>query len=78
MVVMQMDWKRLQKPERVKLYPAWRLRTNMAFLVSNLQYYLHVDVLEVLYLAHGSNIAETNCSGPISKVKAEDNRVRGL
>ena len=50
----------------------------MAFLVSNLQYYLHVDVLEVLCPTHRSNIAETNCSGPISKVKAEDNRVRGL
>lgn len=55
----QMDWKRLPKPERVKLYPAWRLRTNMAFLVSNLQYYLHVDVLEVQFLKLKQKITES-------------------
>jgi len=32
--------------QRALLMPLWRLRAHMAFLMDNLQHYLHVDVLE--------------------------------
>jgi len=64
--VPQMEWKRLPKEQRVELYPAWRLRTNMAFLVGNLQYYLYVDVLEVQYSILIKRIKE---SGDFESVK---------
>jgi len=47
--VPQMGYKHLSKHERAKIMPAWRLRTNMSFLVNNLQYYLQVDVIETQF-----------------------------
>ena len=42
-----MCYKLLPKHERAKMMPAWRLRTNMSFLISNLQYYLQVFSLDL-------------------------------
>jgi len=47
--VPQMGYKHLPKHERARIMPAWRLRTNMSFLVNNLQYYLQVDVIETQF-----------------------------
>jgi hypothetical protein len=44
------------KTGRTQLTPIMALRQNMQFVVENLRFYLHVDVLEVLLLVDAAAV----------------------
>ncbi|XP_062595153.1 gamma-tubulin complex component 4-like isoform X2 [Saccostrea cucullata] len=54
---LQMQYK--QKPSNPEEVAKWQLRTHMAFLVDNLQYYLQVDVIESQFSTFMEKITST-------------------
>eukprot|EP00898_Chlorokybus_atmophyticus_P000917 jgi/Chlat1/1826/Chrsp138S02145 len=57
---------------RARLFmPVWRLRQHMAYLVTNLQYYIQVDVIESQYALLQQRVSESNDFNELVRAHAE-------
>mmetsp|Transcript_42394 Transcript_42394/g.68756 ORF Transcript_42394/g.68756 Transcript_42394/m.68756 type:complete len:660 (+) Transcript_42394:3-1982(+) len=67
----QMQSKHLPASQRSKLFAIWRLRSQMAFVIDNLQYYMQVDVIDAQYTLMQQKIEQATDFEMVSRAHEE-------